>query len=1021
LALLVASLGGQTIQTVAGGVPRLGETYPALSVSVTAPWAIASDPQGDIYVAEQGRYLDEINAQGQFSRVTSTVFDLITSLALGPDGQIYAVDHQSATLYKIDPHTGTATPIAGKTLVGGPYLSGPWNVAVDASGNLYVSDSPRDSSCTVNEIPVVGSPRMIASCPLISDESLTGLAPAPGGDLWISDPVEGIIWRYSSRTGAMSQVASFPSYRWHCEGVSGPTTVGCPRAAAITPQSLAADAAGNLFFTVDGGVEEVPAGSSTGTLVAGCGSPGCVDSAFTTTGAATAISMVPEAVAMAPSGALLIADTFDNWLRSVDVATGELTTLAGNGLSNDSGDGGPPLAAQLYTAGLATDAAGNVFFTNGAVVRQLTPAGGLSTMAGRSTAKGYTNLGPAPATAFDLMLAARVANDGNGHLYISDDKGWIWKVDLATGTIRAFAGPACNNGVCDTTGAYVHVENLTAWNSPVALAADASGDVYVVAKPYQVIEIAADGSVTVVAGGGSGPDGGPAATASLGPVQALALDHGGNLYLTDGNGVREVNRTTGLIQTVVPPAALGELPVGLGFDPWGDLFIGEFGPHGMVQEWSAAGALTTLAGTGANAAPDYSGPASGALLPALQSLAVDHDGDVYFGTDAHDLREIKTQPRTSLSLASVSFGNANVGEAAIAQQVLVTNSGGVPLSLTAVQMTGAQASDFTLTNGCAAALPVNATCQLTIGFTPGATGARAAAISFTDNSPSGGGSIALSGTGTTPAAVLQPASLDFGTLVADTASAPQSVTLNNRGTGVLNIASIAASAGFSQTNDCGSQVAAGASCTVRVKITPSDVGAKTGTLTLDDDAGGSSQTVSLTGSGEAMALAPSGSDHQTITAGQTAQFALALTPASTLNGAAALTCGVSPADTSVGCAVSPASIQLAGTTIPVTVTLTTKAATSSWLWLLLPFGGGLWLMAAMADPRRFHWTRWALVAGMALALAGCGGGSAGTGSGANSGASNDRASATPAGTYTLKVTATAGTNAQATSLTVVVQ
>ena len=103
--------------------------------------------------------------------------------------------------------------------------------------------------------------------------------------------------------------------------------------------------------------------------------------------------------------------------------------------------------------------------------------------------------------------------------------------------------------------------------------------------------------------------------------------------------------------------------------------------------------------------------------------------------------------------------------------------------------------------------------------------------------------------GGSPSVSLSTKSLTFGDELQGTASQPLPVTLTNSGTATLTIASIAASANFAQTNNCGSTLAAGANCTINVTLTPNTTGSVSGTVSFTDNAAGSPQTVSLSGTG----------------------------------------------------------------------------------------------------------------------------------------------------------------------------
>lgn len=113
------------------------------------------------------------------------------------------------------------------------------------------------------------------------------------------------------------------------------------------------------------------------------------------------------------------------------------------------------------------------------------------------------------------------------------------------------------------------------------------------------------------------------------------------------------------------------------------------------------------------------------------------------------------------------------------------------------------------------------------------------------------------GTGGGPTASLSPTSLTFGSQTVGTTSSAQNVTLTNSGTASLSITSITTSGDFSQTNTCGASLAASSSCTISVKFTPTAAGTRSGSLSVTDNAPGSPQTASLTGTGVASGPAAS--------------------------------------------------------------------------------------------------------------------------------------------------------------------
>jgi hypothetical protein len=141
----------------------------------------------------------------------------------------------------------------------------------------------------------------------------------------------------------------------------------------------------------------------------------------------------------------------------------------------------------------------------------------------------------------------------------------------------------------------------------------------------------------------------------------------------------------------------------------------------------------------------------------------------------------------------------------------------------------------------------------TINFTSAT--ARYVRLNFTANTGWPAGQISefeiFPGTGGTtgPAISTNKASLSFGNQTVGTTSGAQTVTVSNTGNAAATISSVSASGPFAQTNNCGSSLAAGASCTVNVTFTPTTTGSQSGTLSIASNAPGSPATVSLSGSG----------------------------------------------------------------------------------------------------------------------------------------------------------------------------
>ena len=207
-------------------------------------------------------------------------------------------------------------------------------------------------------------------------------------------------------------------------------------------------------------------------------------------------------------------------------------------------------------------------------------------------------------------------------------------------------------------------------------------------------------------------------------------------------------------------------------------------------------------------------------------------------------------PSVSLSPSSLAFGGQMVGTTSSAQSVTLSNTGNGTLSVTSISASG----DFAETDTCGSSVAAGASCTINVTFTPTATGTRTGAVSIADNAAGSPQTISLTGTGQEPLVNLSPSSLAFGGQMVGTTSAPQSVTLTNTGNGALSITGISASGDFAETNTCGSSVAAGASCAISVTFTPTATGTRTGAVSIADNAAGSPQTISLTGTGQAPAV-----------------------------------------------------------------------------------------------------------------------------------------------------------------------
>jgi hypothetical protein len=215
-------------------------------------------------------------------------------------------------------------------------------------------------------------------------------------------------------------------------------------------------------------------------------------------------------------------------------------------------------------------------------------------------------------------------------------------------------------------------------------------------------------------------------------------------------------------------------------------------------------------------------------------------------------------PTVSLQHTSFYMGSEKVGVEGTPGAMAVTNSGGGPLSITGIGVSGINSTEFPLTHNCPATLAAGASCTLTIYFRPAGTGTRDAEIVIFDNAGSGEQTVTLTGTGLSsggaPAVSLQHTSVYMGHEVVGVQGTPAKMLMTNSGAGTLSISSFSISGtnstNFSLTQNCGTSLAAGASCTLTIYFRPSAVGTRTGSIIIKDNAGTGTQTVTLSGLGQ---------------------------------------------------------------------------------------------------------------------------------------------------------------------------
>ncbi len=320
-------------------------------------------------------------------------------------------------------------------------------------------------------------------------------------------------------------------------------------------EGVTTDSAGNVYIAdwTNNVIRKVAAGTGIITTVAGNGTAGYSGD----TGAATSASLRgPTGVAVDNAGNLYIADQANNRVRKVTAATGVITTVAGNGTAGYTGDTGAATSAELFSpTDLAFDSTGNLYISDNANnrIRKVTIATGvITTFAGNGTA-GYTG-DTGAATSAALNQPAGLAFDKSGNLYIADvTNNRIRKVAAGTGVITTYAG----NGTAGFTGdggAATSAELST----PARVTLDSAGNLYIADQANNRIRRVSLGIITTVAGNGAAGysgDGGPATNAAFNAPIGIAIDNAGSFYVSDFHN--DVIRKLSIADYSFPATAVG--------------------------------------------------------------------------------------------------------------------------------------------------------------------------------------------------------------------------------------------------------------------------------------------------------------------------------------------------------------------------------------------------------------------------------------------------------------------------------
>ncbi|MGA2272114.1 MAG: hypothetical protein ABSH00_01070 [Bryobacteraceae bacterium] len=721
-----------SISTVAGGAPPTTPA-PAASTAIGTVKRVTADASGNVYFSS-GHAVFKITPGGTLTLVagnsrpgfsgdggpaTAAQLNSPQGLAVDSQGNLYIADQVNNRVRMVTPQ-GVISTFAGNGKLGQPRFLGdaspatsanlnlPGGVAVDHSGNVYIADTGDNSIRKVTNgiINTIAGDGWAGLCcdTLLATESVL-MQPEDvfvdnSGNVYIADTGNAAIREITASTGIINFIAGA------CDITSTATNTntgetcsigysgdgGLANAAGLVePFAVVVDSSGNVYIAepTDGRIREISTvnGKIDINTIVGNGTLGFSGDG----GAATSAELNrPTGVAVDASGHIYIADSLNNRIRAAQ--GGSVSTFAGNGVYSYSGDGGPATSAQLNAPhGVASDNAGNYYIADSGnnVVRKVSASGAITTFAGNGTA-GFGGDGTA-ATSAQLNGPQGVAVDGAGNVYIADT-GNSRVREVSGGTINTVVGSS-TPGYAGDGGAATSAELY----SPVGLALDANGNLYIADANNSAIRKVTNGTITTIAGNGlqgySG-DGGPALSAQLNDPEGVAADAAGNLYITDtlNYAIRQVS-PNGNITTIAGngvagysgdggPASQAQLsyPAGIAVDSGGDVFFADAGAS--VRKIYANGTISTIAGNGSIGYTGDGGPATSASLDGPTGIAVNSNGDVYVADSANNAIRL-----LYLQFSAVTNAASNLtGAIAPGEVVVLYGSGLGPDNLTTYQL-----------------------------------------------------------------------------------------------------------------------------------------------------------------------------------------------------------------------------------------------------------------------------------------------------------------------------------------------
>ena len=515
----------------------------------------------------------------------------------------------------------------------------PSGVAVDGAGNLYVADAGNNTirKVTANGMvtTLAGSAGQFGSADGTNSTALfnnpSGVAVDGSGNVYVADAGNNTIRKVTS-SGLVTTLAGNAGQPGSANGTNNTALFN-------DPSGVAVDGAGNVYVA-DAGNNTIRKVTTNGVVTTLAGTAGLSGSSDGTNN--TALFFYPSGVAIDGAGNLYVADLDNNTIRKV-TPLGVVTTVAGLAQFDHFGNpiggsaNGTGTNAQFnFPSGVAVDGKGNVYVadTGNSTIRQVATNDMVTTLAGSAGQIGSAD-GTNSLAQFNHPYG--IAVDSAGNVYVADFGNSTVRTVTSGGVVTTLAGSADQPGSVNVTG------NEARFSSPVGVAVNSAGNVYVADTDNSTIrEVTSNGVVTTLAGsaGQSGSADGTNSTARFNNPSGMAMDSDGNIYVADtGNFTIRKVTSGGVVTTLAGSAghsgsadgtnntARFNNPVGVAVDTGGNLYVADTG-NNTLRKVTSGGVVTTLAGfAGQSGSAD--GTNGTARFTNPTGVAVDSAGNVY--------------------------------------------------------------------------------------------------------------------------------------------------------------------------------------------------------------------------------------------------------------------------------------------------------------------------------------------------------------------------------------------------------